>query len=136
MIFEVIKRAFNGIAWGGLTTFLALTILMINDINPEVSLIWLYMLAGLVFGIYYGLASFIFEVPTWSPLKKTIIHFSLSITVYFTIALPLGWVPLTLWAIIISAFVFIGLYMIFWFCFWAYYKKMEASLNNSLENDK
>src|SRR5690625_7870800 len=81
MIFEILKRVFYGIAWGGLATFLALTILMILNINPEVSAIWLYMLASFVFGIYFGLASFIFTSDHWSPLKKTIIHFSLSIIV-------------------------------------------------------
>jgi len=134
MMIEVFKRVVNGIAWGGFATFLALTILMIYDINPEVSTIWLYMLASFVFGIYFGLASFIFIIDKWSPLKKTIIHFSLSIIVYFTIALPLGWVPLTVGAIVASTFVFIGVYIIFWFGFTMYYKKMEASLNNSLKN--
>jgi len=132
MKFEILKRVFNGIAWGGLATFIALTVLMIFNINPEVSIIWLYMVASFVFGIYFGLASFIFIIDHWSPLKKTIIHFSLSIIVYFAIALPLGWIPLTPIAITLSAFGFILVYIIFWFGYTLYYKKIETSLNDSL----
>lgn len=133
MIFEVVKRIFNGIAWGGLVTFFALTLLMINDINPDVSTIWLHMLASMVFGIYYGFAAYIFVIDSWSPLKKTIIHFSLSITVYYLIGLPIGWVPPTPFAIILSAVVFLLLYILFWFGFTQYYKKVESSLNDSLQ---
>lgn len=132
MKFELFQRAFSGIAWGGLVTFLALTVLMMNDINPDVSIIWLYMLASMVLGIYFGLASLIFIKDGWSPLKKTVIHFSLSISVYYVIALPIGWVPLTPLAIIGSAFVFIFTYILFWFGYTLYYKKVEDSLNKSL----
>lgn len=133
MIFEVVKRIFTGIAWGGLVTFFSLTILMINDINPDISTIWLYMLASFVMGIYFGLAAFIFIIDSWSPLKKTVIHFSLSITVYFSIAFPIGWVPLTPLAIIMSSVSFLLFYIVFWSGYTLYYKKIEESLNDSLQ---
>lgn len=132
MLIELSRRIFSGIAWGGVVTFVALTVLMINDINPEVSTIWLYMLASIVFGIYFGLASFIFTIENWSPLKKTAFHFTLSIAVYFMIALPIGWVPLTLIALVTSTIVFVITYAIFWSGYYIYYKKIEQSLNDSL----
>jgi len=81
MIFEVIKRMFNGIAWGGLITFIALSILLINDVQTDVYTIWLYMGSSMMIGIYYGISSFIFTLEKWSPLKKTLVHFFLSIAV-------------------------------------------------------
>ncbi len=133
MIVEVLRRVFTGIAWGGLVTFFALTVLMINDINPDVSTIWLYMLASFVIGIYYGLAAFIFAIESWSPLKKTLIHFFLSMIVYFSIALSIGWVPPTFLAISLTTVVFIVIYSVFWGGYTLYYKKIEESLNDSLD---
>src|SRR5690625_2190305 len=99
---EVLKRTMYGIAYGGIYTFIALTILMILQITPPIFQTWLYMLAGLMLGVYFAVASFIFEVEAWSPLKKTVIHFVLSIVLYFIIALSVGWVPFTFTAIIRS----------------------------------
>jgi len=132
MINEVLKRMMGGIAWGGIFTFIALTALVINDINPHVSTIWLYMAGSLVLGIYFGIASFIFEREGWSPLKKTMVHFLLSVVVYFTIALPVGWVIFSPIAIILTFFVFVAIYILFWFGFQLYYKRVEAALNKTL----
>ncbi len=133
---EVLKRVMGGIASGGIYTFIALTILMILQINPPIFQIWLYTLAGFTLGIYFGVASFIFEVETWSPLKKTFIHFALSIVLYLIIALSVGWVPFTLYAIIISIFSFTGLYLVYWLGFRIYSKRVENSLNKNLQKRK
>lgn len=122
----------NGIAWGGIVTFIAITLLMINNINPDISTLWLYMLASMFFGVYFGLSSFIFMLQHWSPLKQTIVHFILSISVYYTIALPLGWVPINPRAILYSSLMFILVYALFWSGYTIYYKKIEVSLNKSL----
>lgn len=129
---EILRRMMSGVAWGAIFTFVALSFLMFYDINPPVSTIWLYMLASFVLGIYFGLASFIFEREEWSPLQKTIVHFSLSITVYFIIAIPIGWIIFKPLSIIITFFIFILTYLLFYFSFHFYYKKVEASLNESL----
>lgn len=136
MIIEVLKRLMSGIALGGICTFLALTLLMIYDMNPDVWTIWLYMLASMILGMYFGLASFILEREDWSPLKKVVIHFLLSSTVYFAIAIPIGWVMFTPIAIVLTFILFIIVYILFWFGFQVYYKKVEASLNNTLKKNK
>lgn len=129
---EVLKRMMFGVASGGIFTFIALSIFMIFDINPPVSTIWLYMLASFILGIYFGIASFIFEREDWSPLKKTTIHFLVSITVYFSISIPIGWILFTPFSIIITFFIFIFVYILFYFGFHLYYKRIETSLNESL----
>lgn len=133
MISKLFQRSVAGVAWGGFITFIALTVLMLNDINPHISTIWLYMLASLVLGIYFGLATVIFEHESWSPLKQTIIHFSLSVTIYFIFALSLEWVPFTFVAIVNSFLFFTIIYAIFWFGFSLYYKRIANSLNESLK---
>lgn len=134
IMIEMVKRSMTGIAIGGIITFGALTILMIKQIEAPITTIWLYMLASLIMGIYYGLASFIFERDQWSPLIKTVVHFILSISLYFMIALSLGWVPFTFIAISLTSLVFIVLYAIIWTLIQLYYKRVESHLNKNLQN--
>ena len=137
MIVEAIKRSMTGIAFGGIVTFIALTIVMLTDTETSVSQIWLYMLCSFIIGIYFGLASFIFEDNGWSYLKKTVFHFILSITVYFAIALFITeWIPFSLLSILISFFGFILIYAIFWMGYYQYFKKIEKSLNANLNRKK
>lgn len=132
MKMEIFKRTMYGIAYGGINSFIALTILMIVNVNPPVAIIWLYTFAGLILGIYFGLSSFIFEIETWSPLKKTVIHFSSSITCYFVVAILVGWVPFRIMAILITTVCFIFVYALFWSGYRLYYKKVESTMNESL----
>src|SRR5690625_1427405 len=136
MKIEILKRAMFGIAYGGISTFIALTVLMILEINSPVSQIWLYTLAGFMIGIYFGVASFIFEIDHWSPLKTTVIHFLLSIVFYFMIALSIGWIPFTLTAIIISIFIFTAVYCVYWLGYRTYYKRVEDNLNKNLQKNQ
>src|SRR5690625_4982028 len=112
---NVWKQVVSGIAWGGFITFIALTILVINDIESSVATIWLYMGGSIFLGIYFAIAAFIFTVEEWSPLKKTMIHFLLSLTVYFIVAFTIVWVLVN----IIDNFIFnLFFFLIFiLFCF-------------------
>lgn len=133
MIVEMLKRITAGIAVGGLYTFIVLSFVKFYEVDATVSEIWVSMLGSLIIGIYFGLSSFIFEVHNWSYLKQTIIHFSLSIIVYFIIGLSTGWVPFTPLAILTSALVWVAFYILVWTGFYIYFKKMEASLNEELQ---
>ncbi|MGM8211315.1 DUF3021 domain-containing protein [Virgibacillus sp. W0430] len=133
---EVLKRSMLGIAYGAIFTFIFLTVAMLNNLQTSVRVVWESMLASFILGIFFGLASFIFEHEDWSPLKKTVIHFSLSITCYFTIALFIGWIPLHVLAIVSTIFIFIVIYTIFWLGYTVYFKKLEARLNDELKKGK
>lgn len=135
MWINIVRRIYSGIAWGGVATFIAITILMMNDVTPPIQTIWVYMSYGFVLGIYFGLASLIFESDRSSPLKKTAIHFSLSIVVYFAIALPNAWVPLHPLAIGTAVVAFIIVYGLFFTGFHLYYKKLAETLNQSLKKE-
>mgnify|MGYP001295989310 CR=1 FL=1 len=136
MIKEIFHRLTIGVALGGIATFIALTVMMLNHIEASVSTIWLNMVGGMLIGIYYALSSFIFMPSTWSDLKKTTIHFSTSVIVYYLIALPLGWVPFTFLAMIISLILFVVIYAIYWTGFYLYFKKVADTLNEELKNYK
>jgi len=133
MIVEGIKRSMIGIAYGGIITFIALTILKYTGTEASVSEIWFYMLCSLILGIYFGLSSLIFVDNGVSMLKQTVIHFMMSIVFYFIIALSAGWIPFTLSAILWSSLFFIIIYAVSWTGYYLYYKRVEASMNANLQ---
>lgn len=133
MIIEILKRSMIGVAFGGIATFIALTIMKFNHIDGTISEVWMHMLASFIIGIYFGLSSFIYEHDKWSPLKKMVIHFSFSIIVYFTVALTVGWIPFNFLSILIGILLFIISYSIYWTGFYLYFKKMEDTMNKHLK---
>lgn len=133
MIARMISKLMYGLAAGGLVTFIVITILVAKDINPSSYTIWINMLYSFIIGIYFGLASFIFEYEKWSPLRKTMIHFSISIVVYYIVAISANWIPTTIPFIMLSFIYFVVIYSIFWFGFSLYYKHIAHSLNESLK---
>ncbi|WP_405100184.1 DUF3021 domain-containing protein [Oceanobacillus sp. FSL H7-0719] len=132
MFVEAIKRSMNGIAFAGIITFAALTVLKFTGTEATVSEIWIHMLLSLIIGIYFGLSSFIFMFNEMSTLKQTGIHFIMSLTVYFIIALLGDWVPLKLVPMLWTSLFFIVIYAVFWTGYYLYYKRIEETLNANL----
>ena len=135
MMLQLWRNIISGVAWGGFITFVALTVLVLTETEAPVTKVWLYMGGSLFLGVYFGLAGFIFIVERWSPLKKTIIHFILSLSIYFTVAFLLGWVPITWIAIVSSTVMFIIVYLLFWLGFYLYYRNMTVTMNDFLNNN-
>ncbi|WP_042220546.1 DUF3021 domain-containing protein [Oceanobacillus manasiensis] len=135
MILEIAKRSLIGIAFGGIFTFIALTIMKFNEFESTVSEIWMHMGASMLIGIYYGLSTYIFSDDEGSYLKQTTIHFCLSLTVYFIIAFTVGWVPFNWVAALLSFVIFVIIYSIVWFGYYSYYKKVESSMNEQLNKN-
>lgn len=133
MIYKLFRRGMYGVAIGGVFTFAMLTILMFQKIQAPVNYLWKYMLASLIVGVFFGWASLIFDYDRWSPLQKTIIHFSISIVFYFSVALTMQWIPLTIKFITLSIIIFIIVYTIYWLSFYIYFKRIEQSLNKDLQ---
>ncbi|KAB8137774.1 DUF3021 domain-containing protein [Gracilibacillus oryzae] len=133
MIMEAIKRSITGIAFGGMITFIALTVVIITDTESSATEIWSYMLCSFIIGIYFGLSSFIFGDNGWSILKQTILHFILSIAFYLIIALTAGWTPWEIPAILLTSLIFLFIYAIFWTGYYLYYKKIEKSMNRNIQ---
>ncbi|PWU66952.1 DUF3021 domain-containing protein [Gracilibacillus dipsosauri] len=133
MIIEVLRRSIIGIAIGALVTFVALTILVIFSIESTVIEIWRHFLSSMLMGVYFSLASLIFESERGSLLKQTIIHFVLSLIVISIVSIYAGWVPFTLWSLIIGLGIFLLTYFIMWIGIYTYYKKLEKSMNESIE---
>lgn len=133
MIKKILNRVMAGISFGGLATFISLTVLNFAHIEVPVSEIWKHSSGSFILGIYFAVSSFIFEIEKWSSLKQTMIHYTLSIIIYFLLALPLGWIPMHVLSIIIGILAFSAIYGSYWTGFYLYFKRVEASLNEQLQ---
>lgn len=136
MVLEILKRSMIGIAFGGICTFIALTIMMLNEFDATVTEVWQNMAASMVLGIYFGISSLIFGTSDSNIIKKSIIHFVLSYSVWFIIAGTVGWVPLSIKAVLWSTLMFILIYLLNWIGWYSYFKKIETVLNNHLQKHK
>ncbi|WP_152655521.1 DUF3021 domain-containing protein [Oceanobacillus sp. CFH 90083] len=136
MVLEVLRRSMLGVAFGGIFTFIALTIMKLNAFEATVSEIWMHMGASMLLGIYFGISSFIFGDSGSHLIKKSIIHFFLSYSVWLIIAGMVGWIPLNGRVILWSTLIFILMYVINWFGWYLYFKREEAALNKYLQKNK
>ncbi|WP_018932470.1 DUF3021 domain-containing protein [Gracilibacillus lacisalsi] len=135
MIVEGLKRILLGVAVGSLITFVVLSFLVMLDINSTIQEIWKHWSASMALGVYYSLASVIFELERWSILKQTVIHLSLTILVFFPIAILAGWIPFNLLAMILGLGIFLTLYSVFWISAYFYYKNMERVMNERIDRE-
>ena len=133
LIAEMMRRSLLGLGFTAIITFAFLTVMTVQDIEVPVSIIWKNMLGSMVMGIYFGCASLIFDREKWSPLKRTVIHFLLSVIVWLPLAIWLGWVPFAFLTILIGVGTFIIAYLLFWYGSYLYFKKIENEMNHSIK---
>ncbi|MBM7604893.1 hypothetical protein JOC75_002897 [Metabacillus crassostreae] len=133
MIIEGLRRSFFGLGFSAFFIFIALTIMMLQGIEASVPIIWSNMLGSIVMGIYFGSASLIFDIETWSPLKQTIIHFLFSIMIWLPLAIFIGWLPLEPLPLTLGIGSFVIVYLIFWYGIQMYFKRLEKEMNNSVK---
>ena len=131
---EVLKRGLIGIGISGIFSFVMLTLLTLYLPETELSIVWSNMLGSLLLGIYFSMASFIFDNDRWSPLKQLVLHFIFSVVFFFPIATTLGWIPLHPIPLAIGVVIFIVSYVFFWFGIRGYLKWLEKSMNSAIKN--
>lgn len=133
MVNEMLRRSFYGLGFAAVITFAFLTAMTIQSIDVGVEVIWKNMLGSMMIGIYFGIASLLFEIERWSPLKQTAVHFVLSIVVWLPLGIYLGWVPLDPVALFVVLVMFIAFYVIFWFAGYLYLKRIENDINQNIK---
>ncbi|WP_182914396.1 DUF3021 domain-containing protein [Paenibacillus sp. 1011MAR3C5] len=136
MVSEVFKRIMLGFGCSAIIMLAVLTGLMMKDAVVPAKLLWGNLLASMIMGAYFGAASFIFQYDRWSPLKQLMVHFLLSIALYFPISIGVGWIPLKPLAIVLGLIMFIVTYSIFWTGFRYYFKKQAEALNASVRKGR
>ncbi|KHF41689.1 DUF3021 domain-containing protein [Halalkalibacter okhensis] len=133
MIMEALKRIFIGLGFSNVLVFGTLTVMMMTNTEVAVPILWENILGSMIMGAFFGAASLLFEIEKWSPLKQTMIHFILSISLWLFLATLVGWLPLTPVAVLVSISSFILVYLIFWLSFYLYFKRVEKEMNRSVK---
>lgn len=130
---NIVVRSMIGLGYGGIFTFIYMTILNASIHDDGVFRIWLTTLDFMLIGLYFAFSSSIFGQENWSMLKRTIIHFLLSIVVFHVIMLGSGVQSLNVWSVLMNLFIFVLIYIGSWTGFYLYYKKLFKDMNNSIE---
>lgn len=133
------KKAFlkglNGMTIGVFINQLIFVISIITtpniSINNTSAFLTQFFISCLV-GFYFASSSVIFELEDWSLLKQTIIHFVLSVLVYFPCAIYAKWMPSDLVPIILFILLFVFIYFVFWISFKRYWSKKVKEINSRL----
>lgn len=134
MVHNIIVRLFGGLGIGALVTFIALTIVVQKSIEVSVTDVRIHLLGSMITGAFFSVVSLLFYIDSWSALKQTIVHFSISLLVLFPVFTFLtGWVPLEPQALLIGLAIFIGTYVINWIGWYAYFKRQEQQMNASIK---
>jgi Protein of unknown function (DUF3021) len=90
------------------------------------------MTALSVMFILLAVAELIYHIETWSPLKQLAIHFMTCITVFYSVNMFWGLVPLEPSPLIGSGLIFAIIYFIIWFGMRWYWTRKIASMNEDL----
>lgn len=132
MFVEIVRRSMMGLGFAAMVTFAILTMVMVQNVDVPVSIVWKNMLGSMVLGMYFGTASLIFDYEAWSPLRQTIVHFMLSVSTWLLLALYMGWLPLAVIPIMTGIGIFIMIYLLFWIGAYWYFKKTESEMNRAI----
>ncbi|WP_308215550.1 DUF3021 domain-containing protein [Sinobaca sp. H24] len=107
---------------------------MQQSIEVSVADVRIHLLGSMITGAFFSVVSLLFYIDSWSALKQTIVHFSVSLLVLFPVFTFLtGWVPLEPQALLIGLAIFIGTYVINWIGWYAYFKRLEQQMNASIK---
>lgn len=133
MIHDITIRIFGGLGIAALVTFIALTIVVQQSIDVPVADVRMNLLGSMITGAFFSVASLLFYIESWSALKQTVVHFSVSLVVLFPVFTFLtGWVPLEPQALLIGLGIFTGSYVLNWIIFYMYFKRLEQQMNASI----
>lgn len=130
-----IIRSFNGIFFG---SFIAVLITNLNILFGNLEVIdgplFLKNSFGsiLCFWIFTG-STLYFENRNWKLSQQTILHFLTVTTLYLILVCTIGWFPFHMKNILLTFFISIVVYTIFWVAFYLYFKNQVRKLNDYLK---
>ncbi|WP_370543777.1 DUF3021 domain-containing protein [Geobacillus sp. 47C-IIb] len=81
----------------------------------------------------FAVSSLYFELESLRLSQQTALHFVTVIVLYFILSLGIGWIPFDLKNILISAAIFIVVYLVIWGCYYLYFKNLANQMNEDLE---
>ncbi|RIJ63318.1 DUF3021 domain-containing protein [Rummeliibacillus sp. TYF005] len=130
-----IIRSFIGIFFGSFVAVLItnLSILFGDLVMIDGSLFLKNSIGSILCGWLFTVSPLYFENRKWNLLQQTIAHFLTVILLYLILAFSIGWLPFTIISILLTLFISIAVYTIFWIAFYLYFKNQARKLNEDLK---
>lgn len=87
-----------------------------------------YILCGWLFAV----TPLFFEIQSLRLSQQTALHFFTAICPYLILAAAIGWVPVNVQSILLSALLFLLIYAVIWTSFYLYFRKEANNINEKL----
>lgn len=132
---KFIGRSFIGVFFGGFLAVLFTNLyIFFNNLDMIDGNLFLKNSLGFIFcGWFFTVTPLYFENRRLSLSRQTILHFLTVIILYLILALSIGWIPFNLTSILLTLFIAIAVYVIFWFSFYLYFRNQARKLNDDLK---
>ncbi len=89
-----------------------------------------------VYGLVFGLSTFIFSKDHWSLVRQTVVHFLLITTCCLIGGWLCYWYPHSVAGFLFALAEYVVTYFIIWFCVYQSYRKQVKKINDSLGTQK
>lgn len=90
-------------------------------------------LGSIFCGWFFTVSPLYFEIKSLRLSQQTALHFITIIVLYFSLSLGIGWLPFDMKSILISAAIFIAIYIVIWVSYYLYYKNLAKRMNEDLK---
>jgi hypothetical protein len=94
-----------------------------------------YSIAAMIIGIGFSLPSIVYENEDLSLLNQFLIHISIGMVIYISVALYVGWIPVYygISNFILAIVLLIIFALLIWLGFYIYYKKEALNINKQIK---
>ena len=133
---KLISRSFYGMFFGGFLAvlFTNLTVLFGASEIIDGPLFLKNSIGSILCGWLFTVSPMYFENRNLKLYQQTLLHFFTVIPLYLILALVIGWIPFNRINILITIFVAIIVYTMFWLAFYLYFKSQARKFNEQLRN--
>jgi len=128
-------RSMIGIFFGAfIAVILTNSVVLFSEKDTLDSALFLKNSLGSIFcGWFFTVSPLYFENKRLQLWQQTILHFVTVVVLYFLLAFGIGWVPFNLSSFLLAMGLFLAIYIVFWICFYIYFRQQVKNLNDELE---
>lgn len=128
-------RSMIGIFFGAfIAVILTNSVVLFSEKDTLDSALFLKNSLGSIFcGWFFTVSPLYFENKRLQLWQQTILHFVTVVVLYFLLAFGIGWVPFNLSSFLLAMGLFLAIYIVFWICFYIYFRQQVKNLNDGLE---
>lgn len=108
---------------------------LMTTMGSELNAVLLQTLLSGVMGAGFALASFIWDIDTWSLAKQSGVYFAIACAVMFPIAYFAHWMPHTLGGIVVYVGIFVAIFIVVWLIQYLFLKQKIKKMNEKVKRE-